>query len=71
LEEAIAVLPEAHREVILLRYYEGLSCQEVAMRLDMPLGTVTKTLSRAYALLRQELKVRERDEERVNQLEQP
>ena len=71
LEEAIAVLPETHREVILLRYYEGLSCQEVATRLDMPLGTVTKTLSRAYALLRQELKVRERDEERVNQLEQP
>jgi RNA polymerase sigma-70 factor (ECF subfamily) len=51
LEEAIAVLPETYREVILLRYYEGLSCQEVATRLDMPLGTVTKTLSRAYALL--------------------
>jgi RNA polymerase sigma factor (sigma-70 family) len=59
LEEAIAVLPEAYRQVILLRYYEGLSCQEVATRLGMPLGTVTKTLSRAYALLRQELKARE------------
>ena len=58
LEEAMAVLPENHRQVILLRYYEGLSCQEVATRLDMPLGTVTKTLSRAYALLRQELKAR-------------
>ncbi len=55
IEEAIAALPENHRQVILLRYYEGLSCQEVATRLDMPLGTVTKTLSRAYALLRQEL----------------
>ena len=51
LEEAIAVLPESYRQVILLRYYEGLSCQEVATRLGMPLGTVTKTLSRAYALL--------------------
>jgi len=59
LEEAIAVLPESYRQVILLRYYEGLSCQEVATRLGMPLGTVTKTLSRAYALLRQELKARE------------
>ena len=28
LEEAIAVLPESYRQVILLRYYEGLSCQE-------------------------------------------
>ena len=59
MEEAIAVLPENHRQVILLRYYEGLSCQEVATRLGMPLGTVTKTLSRAYALLRQELEARD------------
>ncbi len=58
LEEAIAVLPERCRQVILLRYYDGLSCQEIAMRLNMPLGTVTKTLSRAYALLRQELRAR-------------
>lgn len=58
LEEALAMLPETYRHVIVLRYYEGLSCQEVGQRLDMPLGTVTKTLSRAYALLRQELKAR-------------
>jgi RNA polymerase sigma-70 factor (ECF subfamily) len=71
LEEAIAVLPESHRQVILLRYYEGLSCQEVATRLDMPLGTVTKTLSRAYALLRQELEARGLAEQTVNIMEQP
>ncbi len=65
LEEAIAVLPESYRQVILLRYYEGLSCQEIATCLKMPLGTVTKTLSRAYALLRQELKTRESAEARV------
>jgi RNA polymerase sigma-70 factor (ECF subfamily) len=58
LEEAVAGLPESHRQVILLRYFEGLSCQEIATRLEMPLGTVTKTLSRAYALLRQELQAR-------------
>src|ERR1022692_1407767 len=69
LEEAIAALPENHRQVILLRYYEGLSCQEVTTRLNMPLGTVTKTLSRAYVLLRQELKARERAEQTVNQTE--
>jgi RNA polymerase sigma-70 factor (ECF subfamily) len=62
LEEVIAVLPENHRRVIVLRYYEGLSCQEVATRLALPLGTVTKTLSRAYVLLRQELQARERAE---------
>lgn len=59
LDEAIAALPETYRHVILLRYFEGLSCQEVAQRLEMPLGTVTKTLSRAYAMLRQELQARE------------
>ncbi len=59
LDEAIAVLPETYRQVILLRYFEGLSCHEVAQRTGMPLGTVTKTLSRAYALLRQELQARE------------
>jgi len=55
LESALATLPENCRRLIQLRYYEGLSCQEAALRLEMPLGTVTKTLSRAYALLRQEL----------------
>ena len=66
LEEVIAALPETYRQVILLRYYEGLSCQEVANRLAMPLGTVTKTLSRAYAQLRQELEARERAEQTIN-----
>ena len=56
LEEALAALPESYRQVLLLRYYEGLSCQEVATRLSLPLGTVTKTLSRAYALLRDKLR---------------
>lgn len=56
LDEAVAALPDSYRQVILLRYYEDLSCQEMAERLGMPLGTVTKTLSRAYAQLRQLLK---------------
>ena len=56
LQKAISCLPESCREVIHLRYYGGLSCNEVAQRLRMPLGTVTKTLSRAYAMLRLRLK---------------
>jgi RNA polymerase sigma-70 factor (ECF subfamily) len=71
LDEAMAVLPETYRQVILLRYYEGLTCQQVAQRLDMPLGTVTKTLSRAYALLRQELQVRESEDRTIHQTEHP
>ena len=55
LDEAIAALPGAQRRVILLRYYEKLSCREVAEQLNLPCGTVTKYLSRAYARLRQSL----------------
>lgn len=55
LEAAIADLPEAYRKVILLRYYGERSCNQIAQQLDMPLGTVTKTLSRAYAMLRDSL----------------
>ncbi len=56
LEAALATLPEASRRLIQMRYYEGLTCQEVADLLSLPLGTVTKTLSRAFAQLRQVLK---------------
>src|SRR5512140_2769986 len=59
LEAAIGALPEAYRRVILLHYYDQLSCQDIAARLAVPLGTVTKYLSRAYSMLRQELKRRE------------
>src|ERR1035438_6335949 len=31
LEEVIALLPESYRQVILMRYYEGLSCQDVGV----------------------------------------
>jgi len=55
LEAAITELPEAYRKMILLRYYGEHSCSQIAQQLDMPLGTVTKTLSRAYAMLRKSL----------------
>jgi RNA polymerase sigma-70 factor (ECF subfamily) len=59
LEAAVAGLPEAYRQVILLRYYGELPCKRIAEQLDMPLGTVTKMLSRAYALLRGTLQQRQ------------
>ena len=62
LETAIAELPEAYRKIILLRYYGGHSCSQIAEQLDTPLGTVTKTLSRAYAMLREALRRQEQRE---------
>jgi RNA polymerase sigma-70 factor (ECF subfamily) len=53
LAEAVAGLPDIYREVTVLRYFGGLSCAGVSERLGVPLGTVTKRLSRAYVLLRE------------------
>ncbi len=64
LERAIGELPDAYREVVLLRYYAGRSCSQVAEDLGIPLGTVTKRLSRAYAMLRESLAVPECSQER-------
>jgi RNA polymerase sigma-70 factor (ECF subfamily) len=61
LEAAIAELPQVYKEVILLRYYGQRSCNQIAEQLDMPIGTVTKTLSRAYAMLRSSLQQHKKD----------
>ena len=53
--DAVAKLPDIYREVIMLRFYGEQSCQQISRDLDVPLGTVTKRLSRAYTLLRERL----------------
>jgi len=52
LEEALAMLDEPYREVVLLRFYSEQSCQQISEKLNVPIGTVTKQLSRAYEKLR-------------------
>jgi RNA polymerase sigma-70 factor (ECF subfamily) len=50
---AIAALPEEQRQVILLIGLEGMSYEEVAQILDIPIGTVRSRLSRGRDMLRQ------------------
>jgi RNA polymerase sigma-70 factor, ECF subfamily len=50
--QAIEALPEAHREVVMLRDIEGLSYAEIASILSCPAGTVMSRLSRARDCLR-------------------
>lgn len=52
---ALASLPDAFREVVVLRCVEGFSYQEVAAIVGCPAGTVMSRLARARALLRQSL----------------
>lgn len=54
---AIRQLPMEFREIILLREYEELSYQEIAILLDCPVGTVMSRLARARSKLRDLLSV--------------
>jgi RNA polymerase sigma-70 factor (ECF subfamily) len=52
LNDAIASIPAAFREVVVLREMEGLSYKEIAIVIDAPIGTVMSRLARARAELR-------------------
>src|SRR5580693_8086358 len=53
LERAIAKLPEEQRSVLLLVGLEGMRYEEVAVVLDVPVGTIRSRLSRGREMLRQ------------------
>jgi RNA polymerase sigma-70 factor (ECF subfamily) len=50
-------LPDASRAVLVLREFEGLSYQEIADALEIPVGTVMSRLNYARKLLREKLEV--------------
>lgn len=52
---ALARLPQAHRAVIELAYFEGLTHTELARHTGEPLGTIKSRLRAAVAALRREL----------------
>lgn len=52
LHDAIAALPRLQRDVVCLRYLEGLSVSETALALSRAEGTVKASLARAIAKLR-------------------
>jgi RNA polymerase sigma-70 factor (ECF subfamily) len=53
---AIASLPAAYREVVLLCEIEGLQYADAAVTLGCPIGTIRSRLSRARALLAAKLR---------------
>jgi RNA polymerase sigma-70 factor (ECF subfamily) len=52
LGDVLADLPEEHREVLLLRFVDDLSLDEIAARTRIPLGTVKSRLHYALKTLR-------------------
>ena len=55
--EALADLEPEQREIVLLREYQGLSYQEIAEVLKVPVGTVRSRLFRAKMALRDRLEL--------------
>ena len=54
-QKAVLSLPETSRAMLVLREYEGLSYQEIADALDIPVGTVMSRLNYARSLLKGKL----------------
>ncbi len=50
--EALSLLPNAQREVLLLAYFEGYSQSEMAKKLNQPLGTIKTRVRLAMQKLR-------------------
>ena len=55
IESAVSALPEAQREVFLMREYGGLSFAEIAKATGVPLGTALARMRYAVLKLRKEL----------------
>lgn len=54
-QKAILKLPEKYRSVIVLKYIEELSLQEISEILDLPVGTVKTRIHRGREALRKQL----------------
>jgi RNA polymerase sigma-70 factor, ECF subfamily len=61
LEQALQQLSLEHRDVILFRYFEGLSAEETGVRMNRSAGAVRNLLSRALVELGKQMKPFEQD----------
>lgn len=52
LSEALSALTDEHREVLLMRFVDELSLNEISQALEIPLGTVKSRLHNALKILR-------------------
>ena len=59
LAAVLAVLPEAQRAVLLMRFVDGMNLLEIASALEIPLGTVKSRLHHALRALRDDRRTRD------------
>lgn len=60
LHQSLAKLEEHYRLPVVMFYFQDLSYSEIAMALELPLGTVMSRLSRARKLLHESLDAKRR-----------
>ena len=53
LTQTLAGLSDAHREILLMRFVDEMTQPEIAVALDVPLGTVKSRLHHALLVIRQ------------------
>jgi RNA polymerase sigma-70 factor (ECF subfamily) len=58
LAAVLAAVPEAQREILLMRFADGMSLKEIASSLEIPLGTVKSRLHHALRALRDDRRTR-------------
>lgn len=54
LKTVLRTLPDAQREVLVLRFVDGLSLEDIASALEIPLGTVKTRIHHAIRKLRED-----------------
>jgi RNA polymerase sigma-70 factor, ECF subfamily len=58
LAQVMGALPATHREVVLMRFGDGMSLEEIGEALGIPLGTVKSRMHHALNTLREDARTR-------------
>jgi len=59
LAAVLRILPDQQREILLMRFVDDMSLQEIAAALNIPVGTVKTRLYRALRELRDDRRTRD------------
>ena len=59
--ELVSNVDDESQQILTFKYLHGMTCAEIADRLDVPIGTVTSKISRALSSLREAVR-REREQ---------
>jgi RNA polymerase sigma-70 factor (ECF subfamily) len=59
LSEVLRIVPDEQREILLMRFVDDMSLMEIAVALNLPLGTVKSWIHRALETLREDRRTRD------------